>query len=89
MVKLLILTLAILNFAAPMALAGSGKTIACYKQVQIAPKYRVKNILVKKKYRKYVYYSDHVRLVEVPALYREKKTLIKDGYTVLRETRCK
>jgi hypothetical protein len=89
MVRLLVFSLTVFNLVAPMASAGTGKTIACYKQVQIAPKYRVKNILVKKKYRKYVHYSDHVRLVEVPALYREKKTLIKDGYTVLRETRCK
>lgn len=84
-----LLVLATAASAAPVA-AGSrvGHTVACYKKVYIPPTYKARRVLIEKQKRQYEYRNGRIELVEYPPLYREHRTIIKEGYEVLQPVPC-
>lgn len=91
MKKLLIVALAFapLYMAAPAA-AFEGHVKACYAQHWQAPVYRTTQHLVREGYSQIEYRGKHrAEKVYYPAVYKEKRTMVKKGRYVLRQVACR
>lgn len=84
-----IAVLAAMTLATP-ALAWEGQVLKCYGKVWQAPKYEVSQYLVKKSHTE-LEHNKHGQLMKVyyPAVYAEKKSLVKRGHWVMVEEPCK
>lgn len=88
--KLLFATLAFAPFfmAAPAA-AFEGHVKKCYAQHWQDPVYRTTQHLVRDAYKRIEYRGDHrAEKVYYPAVYKEKRTMVKKGRYVLRQVSC-
>ncbi|MEQ9260768.1 MAG: hypothetical protein RIG84_16905 [Roseovarius sp.] len=75
--------------AAGMAQAQEPRLLGCYQRVLVPAEYHVTKRKIKDPERKYVKRNGRYELLEYPAVYEEKKTLIKGEYYVMREISCK
>jgi hypothetical protein len=71
----------------------NGKTarrLACFEEVMMPAKVLVEHVLMSPEKRQYVKRRDGtLELVEYPAVYRQKRTLLEPEYVELRQIPCK
>jgi len=66
------------------------RLIACFEDVMMPAKVLVEHVLITPEKRQYVKRRNGtVELVEYPAVYRQKRTLLEPAYRELREIPCK
>lgn len=67
----------------------NARLLACFEEVVVPAKYNVKKILVTPAKQQYIKrLSGRIELVEIPAVYREERTLVSPEATELREIAC-
>ena len=64
------------------------KLLSCHKKVTVPAQYKVTKKLVKAAERKYVKKGNMIELREYPAIYREVRTKVRDGYFLIQEVAC-
>lgn len=68
----------------------TARRLACFEQVIMPAKVLVEHVLISPETRQYVERRDGtVELVEYPAAYRQKRTVLEPGYVELRQIPCK
>ncbi|KNG92866.1 hypothetical protein [Pseudaestuariivita atlantica] len=76
------------GFAAP-ALAWEGKVIACYDKVWVPAKYSTTHVPHQAAKTKWVYQNGQMVEIYYPAIMKEMKTLVKEGYYIKRKAPCR
>ncbi len=87
------LALAMAPFFATPAAAWKGHVVECFDYVYVAPEYRVTKHLVKAAKTKLEYRNgtagEQIYRMHYPAVYEEKKHLVRAGHYVMRPAACK
>jgi len=87
--KSILTAAAAVALTATAASAWEGRTVACFDKHWVGPKYEAKNVLVKPAKEKYEHAADgRIELVRYAAVYRQYKTLVKEGMWVMKEVSC-
>ncbi|WP_417205363.1 hypothetical protein [Antarctobacter sp.] len=88
MKKVLVGALIAAAFAAP-AMAWEGKVVACYDKVWVPAKYGYKQHLIMAAHTEWEYKNGQMIKVHYPAVYKESKHMVKEGYYVAKKAACK
>ena len=88
MKSILTATAAAVVLSAGSAMAWEGRTVACFDKHWVGPTYSVKNVLVKPAKEKYEHKNGRIELVRYAAVYRQHKSLEKEGMWVMKEVSC-
>ncbi len=87
------LALAMAPFIATPAAAWKGHVVECFDQVYVAPEYRVTKHLVKAAKTTLEYRNgtagEQIYRMHYPAVYEEKKHLVRPGHYVMRPAPCR
>ncbi len=87
------LALALAPFFATPAAAWKGHVVECFDKVYVAPEYRTTKHLVKAAKTTLEYRNgagvEQVYRMHYPALYEEKKHLVRPGHYVMRPAPCR
>ena len=78
----------VVAFAAPVA-AWEGHVVKCYDKVWVPAKYKTTLIPHTKAETKWELCGDQLCEVYYPPMYKEMKTLVKEGHYVKREAACR
>ena len=87
--KSILTAAAAVALTATAASAWEGRTVACFDKHWVGPTYETKQVLVKPAKEKYEHTAHgRIELVRYAAVYREYKTLVKEGMWVMKEVSC-
>ncbi len=64
------------------------RLIACFQQVTVPAEYSVKKVKIKDAERKYIRRNGRIELVELAAIFREDKKMIKPAHELMQEVPC-
>ncbi len=69
-------------------LAAPGRTVACYKSINVPPKTKVTRIKIKDHRLQYEKRNGRIELVDYPPVFKEIETVIEAEHILLRPIPC-
>ena len=86
--KSILTAAAAVALTATAASAWEGRTVACFDKHWVGPSYKTHHVLVKPAKEQYEHANGRIELVRYAAVYRQYKTLVKEGMWVMKEVSC-